>query len=936
MALIHKMSVKSRKISIANRNFVQGGINSDVFQIELDQEFTDCERVLVSMKRDDSADDPIVFELPENKRINIPSELMSEVGTFTVGVIGYDADGNARVTTEAIGADKACSVVEASFIVDSENPPSEEQQDIFQQLGEFVKDAQASLDKFDDASMSIGTVETLEPGTQATANFTGEGLQKVLNLGIPQGLKGDKGDKGDPGEQGIQGIPGVDGQDGQDGAPGADGFSPTVEVSKDGSVTTISITDKTGPKTAQINDGLQGPPGEKGDPGADGTNGQNGADGFSPTVEVSKSGTVTTISITDKTGVKTAEISDGAKGDKGEKGDPGDKGDPGTAATIAVGSVTGLDAGASPTVVNSGTANAAIFDFGIPKGDKGDTGDPGQTPQRGVDYWTAEDVEAIVEDAKAQAVAELAEIGNVPKRTVSDRVAHGEDAYSGPREVRIKGKTWKNLWPKSSSSSNGITMSCDDTGLFTLSGTSTSVVWFGTNIPMTPNTNLKLSSTLPSTTAINVTVEFYNEAGDFLGKGDKTTVQIVTPEGTTKCKCVISIPSDTTVDTSFRVMLVEGTEVPDCFTPTGVHSVKPEKIVMTGKNLIEFDASNDRDGIDDVTTPIHAWDILVAASSGFRNTSEIVSVSVGSNEFALNDNGASGYGPAIAIPIPADVTFTLSGDISKNNGLFTYGYWIDGDDRAYRSDAQSNGQKITGKMPAGYSGILAIFRGNGDATDITFSNIQLELGSTATAYESPQITEVELPETDPLMYIYDRGDELVIKADGTATVERQIYHELFDGSGSYPNPIEADGYQYVALNSTKDKPMNVNINMSAVISDRFVTGQKAPGNVILTTGSVSGDGRNYIAFLFCFEPGTFADMAEARQWFTDNPTNVWFVGMPETEQLGTVTLPQLPAPTFNVYPTGGDVPGETSVDYERDVNIAFKNLEEIVNGLIGD
>lgn len=301
MALIHKVSVKGRKISIANRNFVQGGVNSDIFQIELDQEFAECERVLVSMKRDDALDtaEPIVFELPADKQIKIPSEILAKVGTFTIGVIGYDADGNARITTEALSDGKNCSVVEASFIVDSENPPSEEQQDIFQQLSEFVKDAQASLDKFDDASMSIGTVETLEPGTQATANFTGEGLQKVLNLGIPEGLKGDKGDKGDPGEQGIQGIPGADGQDG---APGADGFSPTVEVSKDGSVTTISITDKTGVKTAEISDGAKGDkgdPGEKGDPGADGTNGQNGADGFSPTVEVSKSGTVTTISITD-------------------------------------------------------------------------------------------------------------------------------------------------------------------------------------------------------------------------------------------------------------------------------------------------------------------------------------------------------------------------------------------------------------------------------------------------------------------------------------------------------------------------------------------------------------------------------------------------------------------------------------------------------------
>lgn len=124
---------------------------------------------------------------------------------------------------------------------------------------------------------------------------------------------------------------------------------------------------------------------------------------------------MTTISITDKTGPKTAQINDGAKGDKGETGDPGEKGDPGTAATIAVGSVTGLDAGASPTVVNSGSANAAVLDFGIPKGDKGDKGDPGDdghSPQRGVDYWTAEDIEAVVADVKAYVDERIGAIEN--------------------------------------------------------------------------------------------------------------------------------------------------------------------------------------------------------------------------------------------------------------------------------------------------------------------------------------------------------------------------------------------------------------------------------------------------------------------------------------------------------------------------------------------
>ena len=46
----------------------------------------------------------------------------------------------------------------------------------------------------------------------------------------------------------------------------------------------------------------------------------------------------------------------------------------GEAATIEVGTVTTVEPEEEASVVNSGTSNAAIFDFEIPKGEKGDTG----------------------------------------------------------------------------------------------------------------------------------------------------------------------------------------------------------------------------------------------------------------------------------------------------------------------------------------------------------------------------------------------------------------------------------------------------------------------------------------------------------------------------------------------------------------------------------
>lgn len=45
--------------------------------------------------------------------------------------------------------------------------------------------------------ISIGTVETLAPGSQATASMSGTPEHPVLNLGIPEGQKGDKGEQGE-------------------------------------------------------------------------------------------------------------------------------------------------------------------------------------------------------------------------------------------------------------------------------------------------------------------------------------------------------------------------------------------------------------------------------------------------------------------------------------------------------------------------------------------------------------------------------------------------------------------------------------------------------------------------------------------------------------------------------------------------------------------
>ena len=53
----------------------------------------------------------------------------------------------------------------------------------------------------------------------------------------------------------------------------------------------------------------------------------------------------------------------------------------------------------------------------------------------------------------------------------------------------------------------------------------------------------------------------------------------------------------------------------------------------------------------------------------------------------------------------------------------------------------------------------------------------------------------------------------------------------------------------------------------------------------------------------------------------------------EPSVLENVTLPELPAPTFNVYTTGGSIQPTVAVDYERDVNLVLEALEAKIAAL---
>lgn len=67
-----------------------------------------------------------------------------------------------------------------------------------------------------------------------------------------------------------------------------------------------------------------------------------------------------------------------------ERGPQGEKGDPGETATITAGQAYSVPTTSSPSVINTGTSTNAVFDFYIPKGETGATGTQGPQGEQGI------------------------------------------------------------------------------------------------------------------------------------------------------------------------------------------------------------------------------------------------------------------------------------------------------------------------------------------------------------------------------------------------------------------------------------------------------------------------------------------------------------------------------------------------------------------------
>ena len=155
--------------------------------------------------------------------------------------------------------------------------------------------------------------------------------------------------------------------------------------------------------------GAQGPAGQRGPTGPTGPQGATGPQG--PTGTTGVTGATGATGATGPTGPTGAT---GATGVTGVTGPTGATGATGNAATVAAGTVTTGEPETEAAVTNSGSENAAVFDFVIPRGATGATGATGPQGPTGPTGATGATGSVPVEALSAY---------SIPTQTVTDNAA---------------------------------------------------------------------------------------------------------------------------------------------------------------------------------------------------------------------------------------------------------------------------------------------------------------------------------------------------------------------------------------------------------------------------------------------------------------------------------------------------------------------------------
>ena len=528
-------------------------------------------------------------------------------------------------------------------------------------------------------------------------------------------------------------------------------------------------------------------------------------------------------------------------------------------------------------------------------------------------------------------LSDISVSGNQLRGNLAGTILKADDAWSAkPMGVKVYGKTRQNLWVNPRGTTNGITVTNNDDGSFTIGGTlvgtGAGLRSVGNSYTLKPNTKYTLSIDKPIASSyttgssgacvyVNAVKADESYLTDYpIGYGGRLSVSFTTGSEFSSYRAYINVFSNDFNPGTYRVMLNEGpTAEPWC--PPGLNSVDELSLVTAGKNLLPADVGE--------------WDSL-SPNTSVSIDGDIVTVSSTFGSYAY---------AGVSMDFLAGMTVHFSRE-SASGGypIMQLAYNADGI-LYYISNAQS-----PHTIPSYAKNISVRLYCNNSSNDL----------ATSTAFTMPYLRVDGIAEYAPLagftttpINLKDNvlgslpdgtRDELAIDATGAVTLVKRTNtvkviaddlilkrtNERYSDFELVGEPRYSGGTSFAVVTNDQMNSLSRVRNADQAVQD----GDRGVG--IYDLESLSGS---------TFRIGVPSEdrdsqLANCKSWLgSTGATAIYAIKEPQTIPLDPITLPLLPSPSITVY-TDASVTPDMELEYIRDVNKAIQKLEAQIADLV--
>lgn len=521
-------------------------------------------------------------------------------------------------------------------------------------------------------------------------------------------------------------------------------------------------------------------------------------------------------------------------------------------------------------------------------------------------------------------------LGNTLKGEVESTMVNVHDAFPAPLvETKVMGQsnqittTGKNLMRLiNSSTANGVNLTANGDGSYHVKGTQTvGYTRFytddGIKKPLA-EFGLKVGDTVylsaaEASTKLYITLFFWDEKGSNVYTQVTTSANVAKytiPENVTQAYACISLDGNvgTSVDSDFHPMIslsnnkdwepyTGGKPSPSPEYPQEITNLNKAELVITGRNIVK-QSTTSVNAINRYSSCLFIEADLMPSTNYVLSFNDVVG-----NRYYINEGLFENFHAFTTKSGRNVVKLSTKANISKTNiAQYVSQGWI----------------------------ILKNDKNQDKAPD--FKDVQLEYGSTATAYE-PYIsksTPIDLKGNELCSLPDGIKDEVVIDSEGNVSLIKRVAKVNLESLVSERIQRQSNGkwLTYISVPQIKG-----NFNKDCATCNKYLH----VGD--LQTAAIHGNifvGANSLICLGIPEnlyPKVDVEAAEAtpeiKAWFNEIKVGTVVYGMatnPQTIPLGKVELPALPESTSNIW-NNGNIPANVYIQYLKDVNIAYTDLE---------